>query len=39
MSLKSPPSVGLKDALNGAVVDGTAPGEPVVGLFDLPPGG
>jgi hypothetical protein len=38
MSLKDPPFVGLKDPCKGAVVDGTAQGQHVVGLLDIPPG-
>ena len=36
MPLKGPPFVGLEDALKGAVVDGTAQGQHVVGLFEIP---
>ena len=37
MPLKGPPVVGLEDALKDAVVDGTAPGQHVVGLCEIPP--
>src|SRR5918999_2828350 len=38
MPLKSPPFVGLEDSLKGAVVDGTAQGQHMVSLFEIPPG-
>jgi hypothetical protein len=38
MPLKSPPFVGLEDALKGAVVDGTTQGQHMVGLLTIPPG-
>jgi hypothetical protein len=38
MPLKGPPFVGLEDSLKGAVVDGTAQGQHMVSLYEIPPG-
>ena len=38
MPLKRVPFVGLEDALKGAIIDGTAQGQHVVGLIEMPRG-
>src|SRR5688500_9073194 len=38
MPPKGPPFVGLEDTLKSAVVAGTAQGQHVVGLIEIPPG-